>query len=418
MKAEIINIGDEILIGQIVNTNAAWMAEQMSSIGLELTHITVISDQKEAILDAIHQAMERVDLMLLTGGLGPTKDDITKDALCAYFNAPLVFNEEAYAMILDFFASRGFKVSTLNRQQAELPQNCIPVPNHKGTAPGMWFETDGKILISMPGVPFEMKGMMEQYILPRLRQKNGGEYIIHKTVLTHGMGESFLAKRLEYWEDTLPKSIKLAYLPSPGQVRLRLSSRGKDKDILEAELKIALDGLHTRISDLIFGYDMDTMAGVVGQLLHESGQSISTAESCTGGYIAHLITSVPGSSEYFRGSVVSYDNALKISQLDVPVEEIIKYGAVSESVVKAMAEGGRRNMETDWCIASSGVAGPGGGTDEKPVGMIWVALAGPDFIQAQLFRFGNIRENNIHMSAVAGLNLLRKRLIIQYKTEK
>lgn len=412
MTADIINIGDEILIGQIVNTNAAWMAEQLTELGVTIRQVSVVADEGRAITKTIKESFAEVDLILLTGGLGPTKDDITKQVLCELFDTRLRFDEEAYEMIREFFASRNLRVSELNRQQAELPEKCSPLPNRNGTAPGMWFEEEGKILVAMPGVPYEMKGIMEESVLPRLLDRNGGTYILHKTVLTHGMGESFLTRRLEHWEDTLPASLSLAYLPSPGQVRMRLTARGDDKEKLQADIDSAVEGLKKRIPELIFGYDKETMPGVVGKILKERKETVGTAESCTGGYIAHMITSIAGSSEYFMGSIVSYSNEIKSKALDVDPSLIEEHGAVSGEVVRSMAEGGRKALGVDWCIATSGIAGPDGGTDEKPVGLVWIAVSGPDGTEAKEFRFGNRRDTNIHKSGMAGLNMLRKKLTI------
>lgn len=412
MQAAIINIGDEILIGQIINTNAAWMAEKLTAAGIAVQRIHVVPDHEEAIISCLRESFTSQDLILMTGGLGPTKDDITKTVLCHFFNTPLVFNEAAYEMIRDFFASRRMRVSELNRQQAELPAACRPIPNRNGTAPGMWFEQEGKILIAMPGVPFEMEGMMEEIILPALLQQNGGQHILQKTILTHGMGESLLTRRLDHWENTLPESISLAYLPSPGQVRMRLTATGQQLDSLERDMAFALQGLQRRIGGMIFGYDKTTMQEVVGKLLLEKKQSLSTAESCTGGYIAHLITSIPGSSAYYKGSIVSYDNAIKQQQLNVDPSILDTEGAVSEAVVRIMAESGRKQLQADWCIASSGIAGPDGGTESKPVGLVWMALAGPEGTITKEFRFGKRRIQNIQMSAMAGLNMLRKALLL------
>lgn len=316
-------------------------------------------------------------------------------------------------MIRDFFASRGMRVSALNRQQAELPEACRPVQNKNGTAPGMWFDLDDKILIAMPGVPYEMEGMMEESILPALLKKNGDHHILQKTVLTHGMGESFLTRRLEHWENTLPESISLAYLPSPGQVRLRLTAQGKELKRLEEDMARALHGLTNRIEGMIFGYDKTSMQEVVGKMLLEKGQSLATAESCTGGYIAHLITSIPGSSRYYKGSIISYDNAVKQQQLNVSASVLQTAGAVSEPVVRQMAESGRAKLQADWCIATSGIAGPDGGTEGKQPGLVWIALAGPEGTVAQEFRFGKRRLQNIQVSAITGLNMLRKALLLE-----
>ncbi|HRY98513.1 MAG TPA: competence/damage-inducible protein A [Bacteroidales bacterium] len=410
MKAIIVNIGDELLIGQVVNTNASWMADLLAAEGIAVERIVAVADRDEAIRQELERSMAGAALVLVTGGLGPTRDDITKATLCRIFNTSLVFNPEAYAMIEAFFASRGLRVSELNRMQAELPQGCLPLPNPQGTAPGMWFEKEGCILVAMPGVPFEMQGIMEHEVVPRLRERMDGQLILQRTILTHGMGESFLAQRLAHWEDTLPGDLGLAYLPSPGQVRLRLTARGTDRSALQAALDEAVHGLQARISELIFGYDRDTMEGVVGALLKHRGQTLCTAESCTGGYLAHRITSVPGSSAWYLGSIIAYANEVKIKQLNVDPLLISTHGAVSEEVVCAMAQGARLRLGTDWALAVSGIAGPDGGSADKPTGTTWIALDGPHGTLAQRFLFGNRRDRNIHMAAMSAMNMMRKQL--------
>jgi len=410
VKAIIVNIGDELLIGQVVNTNASWMADLLAAEGIAVERIVAVADRDEAIRQELERSMAGAALVLVTGGLGPTRDDITKATLCRIFNTSLVFNPEAYAMIEAFFASRGLRVSELNRMQAELPQGCLPLPNPQGTAPGMWFEKEGCILVAMPGVPFEMQGIMEHEVVPRLRERMDGQLILQRTILTHGMGESFLAQRLAHWEDTLPGDLGLAYLPSPGQVRLRLTARGTDRSALQAALDEAVHGLQARISELIFGYDRDTMEGVVGALLKHRGQTLCTAESCTGGYLAHRITSVPGSSAWYLGSIIAYANEVKIKQLNVDPLLISTHGAVSEEVVCAMAQGARLRLGTDWALAVSGIAGPDGGSADKPTGTTWIALDGPHGTLAQRFLFGNRRDRNIHMAAMSAMNMMRKQL--------
>ncbi len=411
MKAEIITIGDELLIGQVVDTNSAWLAEQLTMIGIQVRQITSISDSREHILTTLEEAAQRAGIILLTGGLGPTKDDITKHTLCEYFDTELFFHEESFKNVERLFRQRGFEVTELNRKQAEIPAAAEPLPNPNGTAPGMWFEKDRKIFVSMPGVPFEMKPMVTNHVLHRLAKRFNSKYIVHKTILTQGVGESFLAKTIEDWEDNLPENIKLAYLPQPGIVRLRLTAMGDDKEKLQKELDNQDEKLRRIIPDLIFGYGNDTMETVLADLIHRKQKTLTTAESCTGGYIAHLITSVPGSSEYYPGSVVSYSNEVKIAELGVKKEDLEKYGAVSEAVVRQMAEGVRRKFNTDYALAVSGIAGPDGGTDEKPVGTTWIALATPDKVQAQKLLFGEHRGRNIRKSALAALNMLRIELL-------
>ena len=408
MTCEIISIGDELLIGQVVNTNASWMAEQLNLAGIKVIRITTISDQNEQILAALEEAGKRFGLILITGGLGPTKDDITKQSLCEYFNTKLVFNEAVYQQITDIFKNRRIAINRLNRAQAEIPENCTPIKNNNGTAPGMWFEKEGKVYVSMPGVPFEMKPMITEYVIPEISKRFNPPAIVHKTILTHGMPESLLASKIEDWENKLPEYIKLAYLPQPGIVRLRLTASGQNKAELEKQISKEIINLKTIIPGLIFGYDKNTLYEIIGNLLSEKGQTLSTAESCTGGYIAHLITSVAGSSDYFKGSVVAYSNQIKEEFLNVKHKSLVDYGAVSKEVVTEMAEGVKHKFNTDYAIATSGIAGPGGGTPEKPVGTIWIAVATPSKTITRLFQMGIHRERNIHRSALAALNMLRE----------
>ena len=410
MNAEIINIGDELLIGQVVNTNASWMAEQLNLAGIHVVRMSVVADDREAILGSLRQASTRAELILITGGLGPTNDDITKLTLCEYFNCRLVFSEIAYADIEHLFHLRGWTVTEINRQQAEVPGGCTPLRNLNGTAPGMWFEKEGCIFVSLPGVPFEMKAMMEEVVIPRLAGRSG-MVIRHKTVLTQGVGESFLAVQIREWEDHLPKEIKLAYLPQPGIVRLRLTASGTDGDYLDRLINGQLDKLRQLIAEWIYGYDDETMGSIIGALLKKKGKTLATAESCTGGYIAHLLTLVPGSSAYFLGSVVAYDNRIKEEILQVSHKSILESGAVSEIVVREMAEGARKILKVDYAVAVSGIAGPDGGTPDKPVGTTWIAVATPTTIVTQKFMLGDHRERNIHRAALTAMNLLRKELI-------
>ena len=419
MNIEIINIGDELLIGQVVNTNASWMGEQLSLAGFKVNQFTIIGDSREHILDALWKAGERSEVVLISGGIGPTKDDITKTTLCDFFGTRLVFNEEAYKDVDAIFARRGYQVTELNRQQAYLPEDCISIPNKLGTARGMWFEKDipvsgrsGKaIYISMPGVPFEMKAMMNEYIIPELKTKFHPQSIYHKTILTQGIGESFLATIIEEWENNLPTDIKLAYLPQPGMVRLRLSGTGNN----ETEIRALVDGeaekLSAIIPDYIFGKDDDQIEAIVGKLLKEKNATLGTAESCTGGYIAHLLTSIPGSSAYYKGSIIAYDNAAKEQMLSIMPETLQEFGAVSSEVVIEMAIGAQTNLNVDYVIAVSGVAGPDGGTEEKPVGTVWIAIATPDEVFSEKYLFGDSRERNIRRASLQALNLLRKNLL-------
>jgi nicotinamide-nucleotide amidase len=408
MKTEIISIGDELLIGQVINTNASWMAEQLKLAGIEVIRITTISDTGEEIRSSLREASSRADILLLTGGLGPTKDDITKSTLCEYFDTKLVFHQPSYDQIEKLFGDRGYTISDVNRQQAYIPDNCTPILNENGTAPGMRFEKDGKIIISMPGVPFEMKGIMTDFVLPELSKKLNGHKILHKVVLTQGVGESFLAETISDWESSLPAHMKLAYLPQPGIVRLRISGSGPEMDTLEQELDEKISQLEKLIPELIFGYGEDTLEAILGKVLLEKGKTISTAESCTGGYIAHLITSIAGSSSYYKGSVVAYANEVKMDMLGVKEETLIAHGAVSEETVKEMAAGAIKRFNTDYAIAISGIAGPDGGTEEKPVGTVWIAVAGPSGTFAKKYLFGKNRQRNIRVAALTALNAARK----------
>ena len=406
ITAEIINIGDELLIGQVINTNASWMAKQLNEAGIEVLRVIAISDKREEIIHALNDSGNRADVILLTGGLGPTRDDITKKVLAEYFQSDLVFNEKVFEHIKTLLSKRGFDVSKLRTEQAEIPANCKALPNEHGTAPGMWFEKDNHVFVSMPGVPYEMKSIVADHVIPALIEKFKPGVILHKTFLTQGVPESVLAKRIEDWEDKLPKTIKLAYLPQPGMVRLRLTARGNERTSVEKVLLEESAKLEEIISDVIFGYDEQSLESVIGNKLLKNKQMLATAESCTGGYIAHLITSIAGSSDYFKGSVVAYSNEIKENVLGVKGESLTEFGAVSEAVVIQMAEGVKLKFNTDFALAVSGIAGPSGGTEEKPVGTTWIALATPEKIIARKFLFGEHRERNIRKTALAALNIL------------
>lgn len=413
ITAELISIGDELLIGQTVNTNAGWMGEQLSLIGIRPVRVRVIGDDRQAIIDALSTAT--AEAVLITGGLGPTKDDITKQVLCEFFGTRLIRHPHIEAAIAAFFQSIGREPLEVNLAQADLPEACTVVPNDRGTASGMWFNKDGRVFVSMPGVPYEMKSMMEKHVLPELRSTFNPPTIVHRTVLTTGLGESHLAQRIAAWEDSLAEDeIKLAYLPSPGLVKLRLSTYANN-DPVGARDRVArkADQLYRLIPELIFGEGEERLEQVVGRMLKERNQTLSLAESCTGGYVSHLITGVPGSSAYFIGGVVSYANAVKMEELGIPSDMLELNGAVSQPVVERMASGVRDALKTDWSIALSGVAGPDGGTEEKPVGTVWIAVAGPDGVQATKVYFPGTRDLVIRRSALAALNMLRKSLIIR-----
>ena len=399
-----------MLIGQVINTNASWIADELGKVGIQVKQVTAIGDNSLDINRALKDACLRNNIVILTGGLGPTKDDTTKSVLADYFKSGIVFHEPTFKHIQKLFKLRNYEVTKVNRQQAEIPEKCIPLPNINGTAPGMWFEENGRVIVSMPGVPFEMQPMLQKQVIPRLTEKFELPFIYHKTIMTHGLGESKLAERIQHIEDNLPGHIKLAYLPQPGIVRLRLSAIGKEKNTLAGVIRFHCKQIQDEIPELVFGFDDITLEEVVGKLLSERKQSLSTAESCTGGYIAHLITSVQGSSQYFIGSIISYANDVKIKDLHVSVTDIEKYGAVSQQVVEQMALGVRKKYGTDYSLATSGIAGPDGGTKEKPVGTIWISLASAKGVQSQLLHLGEHRGRNIRRTALAALNMLRLEL--------
>jgi nicotinamide-nucleotide amidase len=411
ITAEILSIGDELLIGQTINTNAGWMGEQLGLVGIRTRRVVVISDDREEILSALGDV--RSDVVLITGGLGPTKDDITKHTLCTFFGTRLVRHPDIEARIAAFFESLGREPLEVNRAQADLPESCTVVPNDRGTASGMWFERDGRVYVSMPGVPYEMKAMMQQVVLPKLVERFTPPTIVHRTILTTGLGESHLAQRIAAWEDGLSaERIKLAYLPSPGLVKLRLSTyANNDPAAARARVDRQAEQLYALIPELIFGEGEERLEQVTGRLLKARGQSLSLAESCTGGYVSHLITSIPGSSSFYTGGVVSYANAVKMEELGIPSDMLELNGAVSQPVVERMAMGVREALRTDWSIALSGVAGPDGGTAEKPVGTVWVAVAGPDGVRSFKGFFPGTRDLVIKRSALAALNLLRRALL-------
>ncbi len=413
MKCEVISIGDELLIGQTINTNASWIGEQLNNFGFTIAHGAIISDNKNDIILALNNASNRSDIIIITGGLGPTNDDITKHTLTEYFNTSLERNKDIEKNIVAYFKSVNRPILKSNLDQALLPLSCEVLSNSRGTASGMWFEKDNIIYISLPGVPYEMKGIMQEHVFPKLLSKIGGEtVVVNKTIRTHGMGESFLAEIIKSWEDKLEiNNIKLAYLPSPGIVKLRLSVIGLDKLILERKLKETIDELKALIPDQIYGYGNATMEGVVGKLLKERNLTIATAESCTGGSVAKMLTSVSGSSSYFNGAIVSYNNQSKVDLLNVDFKDIDDYGAVSQQVVEQMAEGVRNKFHTDYGISTSGIAGPSGGTKEKPVGTVWIAVASKNRIVSKKIKLGYNRERNMYVSSISVLNLLRLELL-------
>jgi nicotinamide-nucleotide amidase len=403
--AEIITIGDEILIGQIVDTNSAWMARELNMAGVKVNKIISISDNVKAIKTALSEAEKNADMILITGGLGPTNDDVTKKVLADYFNSTrMVVHEPSLKFIETRFAKRGIVMNELNKQQAEVPDCCTVIPNNYGTAPGMWFEKDRVICVSMPGVPFEMMKMLPD-VLTLLKQKVTLPEIFHKTLMTYGIAESELAKKIEIWENSLPEKIALAYLPNiETGVKLRLSSYVSDKkQIIEEQF----NKLTAILGKYVYGYEPDTLESVLGELLLKKGATVATAESCTGGYIAHRITSVSGSSAYFKGGIVAYSNEIKANVLGVNPADIEKFGAVSSEVARQMAEGALKTLNADYAVSTTGVAGPTGGTVNKPVGLCWFGVATPNGVKTFSRNFISDRQENIAAASSVALNALR-----------
>ncbi len=414
----IVNIGDELLIGQVVNTNASYMASRLNTIGLEAEEFLVIPDKEDVIKNTIADCFQKTDLLIFSGGLGPTKDDLTKQVICDYFETDLVEDALSLALITKLLEERGIELSESNRSQALVPANSVVLPNHNGTAQGIWIEKGEKVLIALPGVPFEMKLMMEDVVLPRLTKRfNIEQAVIHRVVQMIGIAESTLSDLLEPWEKKLPPHLKLAYLPRPGIIRLRLTGRGTDREQLEKEMQAEIDQLVLIAGDYIWSYEDNQLEEVVGNLLKKGRKTLTIAESCTGGKIAQLITSVPGCSVYLKGSIVAYANEIKRNILNVREQNLKKHGAVSEPVVSDMAINAMDLFDCDYCIATSGIAGPDGGSEEKPVGTVWIAVATTTRLTTKLFHFGTIggREHIIQRAAVAALNMLRMELLKDVK---
>ncbi|MFT7011948.1 MAG: nicotinamide-nucleotide amidase [Flavobacteriales bacterium] len=412
MLAEIITIGDEILIGQILDSNSKWIAEELNKIGVSVYQISSVQDEKQHILNALKEAEDRVDIVITTGGLGPTKDDITKHTMAEYFNSDMEMNHEVEQFIKEMFAKMDYPFTEVNRLQALVPEKCTPLKNTIGTAPGMWFEKNNTIFISLPGVSNEMKELILTEVSPRIQDTYDLPFIIHRTIMTYGMGESMVAARIEEWEDNLPSFIKLAYLPSYGKLRLRLSAKGYDKMKLEKRLEIEISKLNDLIGDIIVGFQgNETIEVVLGRLLTEKGLTVAIAESCTGGSIAQLITSVPGASAYFKGSIVSYSKDSKIDLLGVSSEIINKHTVVSTEVAEAMAIGIREKFRVDYGISTTGNAGPTTDNTDKPVGVVIISLATPDGVFSEEFNFGKPREKVIERSSTKALEILRKEII-------
>ncbi len=411
MKAEIINIGEELLIGQVVNTNATWIAQRLNEIAIPVTHISIISDNANDIMESLKAAAKRSDLVLITGGLGPTKDDVTKDVLAKYFNTELELNKTVLSDIKIYFQKREMEINELNYLQAMVPKGFDVIRNPEGTAPGLISKKEGKTVIALPGVPYEMKYMIENHIIPGLKKSRKKNFILHKTVLTQGIPESFLAEKLEVWENELPSNLELAYLPSAGTVRLRLTCKSSNKNEAENTIKKEVNKLKQLIPEYIYGYDNDSLEEIIIKSMSEKKLSLGIAESCTGGYLSHLLTSISGSSKCFKGTIVSYSNESKERLLNIPSALIEAHGSVSSQVAEAMAEGARKKFETDYGIGVTGIAGPSGGSKDKPIGLVYIAISDKNEVISEKFLFGDKRERNIIRSSLTALNMLRKRLV-------
>jgi len=407
MKVSIITIGDEILIGQIIDTNSAWMAQQLNAVGASIEAIYSVSDTQEGIVNALKEALANTDVLLLTGGLGPTKDDITKKTIADFLETDLYFHEPTWERIQKLFKARNIPLRPAHKEQCLMPANAQILLNKMGTAPGMWMEHHGKIIVSMPGVPYEMKYLMAQEVIPKLKTVFPGMPIAHETILTAGQGESTIATAIQEVSDKLPPHIKLAFLPGLGKVRVRLSARGDDQATIEEELTTYKKAIQALIPELIYGYKEDTLEAAIGEMLKKRQLTIGTAESCTGGLLANQIVSVPGASSYFEGSVVAYSYRLKRELLGVAEATLVKHGAVSEETVIGMAKGALKTLGTDIAISISGIAGPGGGTPDKPVGTVWLAIADAKRYETKKLQIGKDREINIQYTCIAALNLVR-----------
>lgn len=408
MDCALITIGDEILIGQVTDTNVVWISARLNRIGVEVGEMVTIPDEPGRIRAALDRYMGTYDLVIMTGGLGPTSDDRTKQALADYFDSPLVTVPEVLERITAFFRERGRTLIDSNIRQADVPEACIPLTNKHGTAPGMWFEKENTILVSLPGVPYEMRGLMDEEVLPRIQKQVEVPRVVHRTIMTQGVPESYLAVLLKEWESSLPDCVSLAYLPRPGIVRLRLTVSGRCAGESEQILQVIISKLQEIIPQHIFGYDDISLEQSLGGLLKERGLTVATAESCTGGNIARLITSVPGSSAYFTGSVVAYNNSIKTGVLNVDQALINRHGAVSREVVENMAVGVQDYLGTETSIATSGIAGPDGGTEDKPVGTTWISVSYGEKTHSRKFQFGGTRERIITQASYTALQLLRR----------
>lgn len=415
VTAEILAIGDELLYGQIIDTNSHWISQELDKIGIKVVQRSTVGDNRESILSAFKAAEKRADIILMTGGLGPTSDDLTKPLLAEYFDCDIALVPEALEAVRTFFEKRGRELTELNSLQAHLPTKCTYVPNEIGTAPGMWFEENGCVWMSMPGVPHEMKKLMQDFVLPKIKEMYPLPVIYHKIIKTVGIGESWLTDLIKNWEKQLPEHIRLAYLPSLGQVRLRLTAFGESLEKLQEEVEVQISRLMPLIEKYVYAFNNETLEEAIGRLLKQNGKKVAFAESCSGGYISHLVTSVPGSSSYFQGGLIPYHNHFKNKLLKVDNETLIQKGAVSEETVIQMAKNVRDLFEADFGLASSGIAGPGGGWAEKPVGTVWIACASANGTITKKLQLTQDRMLNIQLTAVAVLNMLR--MEISRKTE-
>jgi len=406
-QAEIISIGDEILFGQTLDTNSHWISGELDKLGIQVARKIAIGDRKAEILSALKEAESRADVIIVTGGLGPTNDDLTKPCLVEYFETHLVRNETMLAHIKGIFEARGRMITPINEAQADLPANCQAILNVVGTAPGMWFERNGKVMISMPGVPYEMQRMMSKYILPQLKERFVKGVLSHRIIRTIGIPESTLADLIKEWEANLPANIKLAYLPAMGMVKLRLTAKGDDEKWLNAQMQSQIDKVLPLIEKYVYGFDDEEIEEAIGRMLKERNFTLAVAESCTGGYLSHRITSIPGSSQWFCGGMVPYSNKLKNEQLHVPNEILTKFGAVSEPVVLALAKNVKEAFGADVGISISGIAGPSGGSKEKPVGTVWFGYSDNEKTIAKCLHFTKDRMLNIQYGTTAALNMIR-----------
>ncbi|MBC6401924.1 MAG: competence/damage-inducible protein A [Ekhidna sp.] len=408
-KAVIISIGDEILYGQTLDTNAHWISGELNKAGIQVEKRYTIGDRREEILSTLKEAEERAKIILITGGLGPTSDDLTKPCLLEYFDTYLVRNESVLNHIIELFTTRGREVTEVNKAQADIPANGKAVPNILGTAPGVWIEENGKVFVSMPGVPYEMQQMMTDTVIPQLREKYVKGELLHRMIRTIGIPESALANMIREWETNLPKAIKLAYLPTKGSVKLRLTAKREDEDHFQTQKLIQeeINKVLPTIEKYVYGFDDEEIEEAIGRMLLESKMSLSTAESCTGGYLSHKITSVPGSSQWYEGGFIPYSNKFKNEQLRVPLEMLEEHGAVSKPVVLVLAENVRKAFNTSIGVSISGIAGPTGGTEEKPVGTVWIGYSDQRKTVAKKFLFTKDRLINIHYTAMAALDMIR-----------